>query len=192
MAALDALPPPIVEADWSGISAPLFPSFVSPAARAKTVGPRPVPKTSGKRGPRATVGYRPPFSRNERRRPAKRMPIEAHAEVGKLLKSVIVKTRRRQGVHNRLNIVRNDLDDWVQCEYKRAELRDERFFGLYYREDSDPEADGLPPQALKDRHVTNLEQAKCILNQHYPECVPLRGTLKSIDAAIKSLRSWAT
>jgi hypothetical protein len=189
--ALDALPPPMVEADWNGVSAPPSPLFVSPAARAKADTPRPVPKTSGKRSPRATVGYRPPFSRNERRRPAKRMPIEAHAEVGKLLESVIERTHRRQGVHNRLNMVRTDLDDWVQCEYNRAELSDERFFGLYYRADNDPEADGLPPQALKDRHVTNLEQAKCILTQHYPECVPLRGTLKSIDAAIKSLRSWA-
>jgi hypothetical protein len=190
VAALDALSPPIVEAKWNGISAPPSPPFVSPAARPKADAPQPA-SASGKRNPPATVGYHPPLGGRERRRPAKRMPIEAHAEVGRLLKSVIAKTYGRQGVYNRLNIVRSDLDDWVQREYNRAELSDERFFGLYYHEGSKAEADGLTHQALRDRHVANLEQAKRILAQHYPDCAPLRGILKSIDAATRSLRSWA-
>ena len=191
LAALDSLPPPIVEANWNGESGPVVPPFFSPAAKAKAEAPRPTPQTHGKRSPPATVPYRMVLQRTERRRPAKRMPIEAHAEVGERLKSVIAQCRARRGVYNRLNRVRCDLDDWVQCEHSRAALSDEKFFDLYYHEDSGAYADRTTGQALTNPHIVDLEHAKQLLTQHYPDCAPLRAMLKNIDAAIQSLGNRA-
>jgi hypothetical protein len=189
LAALDALPVPIVEADWNGESGALFPRFVSPAAKAKVEVESREPKPRRKPGMRATVSYNGMFGGN-RRRPAGRMPVEAHAEVGKLLKSVLVETRNRRGVYNRISALRSDLDDWVQREHDRTELPDSRFFDLYYHEDPDADATGLTGDALRERHVQSLETAKRILTKHYPDSPPLRAMLKSADAAIKSLLTW--
>jgi hypothetical protein len=191
VAALDSLPPPVVEANWNGDSGPVVPPFFSSAARAKAEAPRPTRQAQGKRSPRATVPYRMVLQRTERRRPAKRMPIEAHVEVGERLKSVIAQCRDRRGVCNRLKRVRSDLDDWVQCEYNRAELSDQKFFDLYYHEDSGAYTDRTRGQALTNPHVVDLEHAKQLLAQHYPDCAPLRAMVKNIDAAIQSLRNPA-
>lgn len=191
LAILDALPPPMIEANWNGESTPAFPPFISPASLTRAAAPKADPKPRTKRSANATTGYRTLLSRSERRRPSKRMPIEAHAEVGRLLKSVIAKSYARQGVYNRLNAVRSDLDDWVQCEYNREELPSEVFFDLYYHEDQDAVGTRLSGPALKDRHIANLERAKQVLAQHYPDCEPRRALFKSTDAAIKSLQAWA-
>jgi hypothetical protein len=191
VAALDSLPPPIVEMSWNGESGAVVPPFFSPAARAKAQAPRPMPRPQGKRSPRATVPYRMALQRTERRRPAKRMPIEAHVEVGERLKSVIAECRDRRGVCNRLKRVRCDLDDWVQCEYNRAELPDDEFFGLYYREDSGASGNRRGGQAQADSHIVDLQRAKSLLIQHYPDCAPLRAIIKNIDAAIQALPNRA-
>ena len=191
LAALDSLPPPIIEATWNGESGPVVPPFFSPAARAKAEVARPTPQGPGKRRPRATVPYRMALHRTEHRRPAKRMPIEAHAAVGECLKSVIAQCRGRRGVCNRLQRVRCDLDDWVQCEYDRAELSDQKFFDLYYHEDNGAYADRPRAQTLTNPHIVHLEHAKLVLAQHYPDCAPLRAVLKNIDAAIRCLGTEA-
>lgn len=187
LAALDSLAPPFVEASWNGESAPVVPPFFSPAARAKAQAPRPIQPPQGTRGPLATVPYRMALQRTERRRPAKRMPIEAHVEVGERLKSVIAECRDRRGVCNRLKRVRCDLDDWVQCEYNRTELSDDKFFGLYYRDDSGASGNRGGGQAQADTHIVDLQRAKSLLVQHYPDCAPLRAMIKNIDAAIQAL-----
>jgi hypothetical protein len=66
------------------------------------------------------------------------MPIEGHRLVGRLLKSTLIGTRGRG--HRRVDAIRCELDNWVQCEYNRDELSDEVFFDLYYHElpESDP------------------------------------------------------
>jgi hypothetical protein len=75
----------------------------------------------------------------------------------------------------------------VQCEYDRAALSDQKFFDLYYHEDSGAYADRPRAQALTNFHVVDLEHAKRVLAQHYPDCAPLRAVLRSIDAAIRLL-----
>lgn len=95
ISALNSLTQPFVEADWNGRSEAIMPPFVSPAA---TPAPRSKPKPRAKSGPMATVGYRTMLSRKERRRPSTRMPVDAHAEVGRLLKSVIYDTRDRKRI----------------------------------------------------------------------------------------------
>ncbi len=189
--ALNALPPPMVEEGWNGKSGPMQPSFLSPGDKAKAEAPKPAPKPRGKSEPRVTAGYYTMFDSRQRRRPATRMPIEAHAEVGKLLKAVIAQCFERAGVKNRLEHVRSDLDDWVQHEYGHDELPNERFFELYYRDENAGGAEAPTGEAWRAKQIEHLQRAKAILTLHYPDCAPVRTLLTSIDAAIKSLRSWA-
>src|SRR5206468_582507 len=150
-------------------------------ASAITTGERP-------RSPSNSIEYSMLLS-GTRRRPKERMPVEAHKTVGRLLKSALIGTEQRPGVHRRVNAIRCELDNWVQCEYKRDELSDEVFFDLYYHEL--PETDPLAAPAVRwDRHIASLNEAKATLARHYPECPPLRELLKKTDLAIASLRAW--
>ncbi len=185
--ALNALPPPFVEADWDGRSEAMFPPFFSPSAEAAARA-RPERKPRARRGPNATVGYRMVLMRGERRRPARRMPVEGHMAVGRLLKSVIYDMRGRKSVYNPLNGVRSDLDDWVQCEYGREELSNEVFFDLYYHEDEAPQTE-LTGAARLAHHASTLVEAKQILARHYPDCAPLRSMFKAIDKATTALQA---
>lgn len=188
--ALERLPAPFVEEDWRGESAPLLPYFVSPgslakAAAAKSVPTKPRPTVSAKRN---TVGYVQTLV-GPQRRPAGKMPIEAHAQAGNLLKSVLLHSYHRKGVYNRVDSIRSELDEWVMREYDRAELPSEQFFELYYHESGKTfgraisVADGL-------RHVESLNAVKRLLVSHYPDSAPLRRLLKKADEAIKSMQTW--
>jgi hypothetical protein len=188
-AALDKLPTPIVESTWEGESAPTLPYFVSPGTIAKAAAEKDKQKTPPKsNGQRNSVGYVQTFV-GPQRRPKERMPIEAHAEVGRLLKSVLVATYHRKGVHNRVNAVRSELDEWVQREYSHAELSNEQFFELYYHESGSTFSRSLP-EVERERHAHSLTEARKLLDQHYPDCPQLRSLLKKMDAAVKSLRDW--
>lgn len=188
VAALNALPPPFVEADWDGRSEPMFPPFFSPAAEAAASTPRPPPTPRAKRSPNATVGYRMVLMNSERRRPSTRMPLEGHREVGRLLKSVIRDLPGHGRVYKPLNSVRSDLDDWVQCEYNRAELDDVLFFNLYYYE-HDLAPCPLDGAARAAGQAASLESAKTVLSRHYPDCAPLRALLRKMDKAIAALHA---
>ncbi|CAN5512144.1 hypothetical protein BH10PSE6_BH10PSE6_09090 [soil metagenome] len=186
--ALNALPIPFVERDWDGRSEPMFPPFFSPAANIAVAARGLAPKPPAKRGQNATVGYRMVLMHNERRRPAVRMPVEGHKEVGRLLKLAIRDLSDRKRIYKPLNSVRSDLDDWVQCEYSRTELSDAVFFDLYYHEHALPE-DTLTGGARTECHIANLTEAKRILASHYPDCAPLRSMLQTIDNAATALQS---
>jgi hypothetical protein len=188
-AALDKLPAPIVEDAWNGESASMLPFFVSPGTVAQTAGAKDKPKTPRKsNGQRNSVGYVQTFV-GPRRRPKGRMPIEAHAEVGRLLTSVLAATYYRKGVYNRLDAIRCELDEWAQCEYSHAELPNEQFFALYYREPSSTFSRSLT-EVERERHVESLMEAAKLLGAHYPDCPPLRSLLKKIPAAVRSLQDW--
>jgi hypothetical protein len=107
-----------------------------------------------------------------------RMPIEAHAEVGRLLKSVLTAAHHRKGVYNRVNAVRSELDEWTQREYGRAELPSEQFSELYYHESGSTFERALS-ETERARHDMSLVEAKKILTQYYPDCPPLRSLLKT-------------
>lgn len=189
-AALDKLPPPFIEADWNGESAAMLPLFVSPGAIAAAEAAKDRPKAQARpAGARSTVGYVQTFV-GPRRRPKGRMPIEAHVEVGRLLKSVLKGTFDRKGVYNRVDSIRSELDEWTQREYDHAELPNERFFDLYYRDSGSPVLRPLTV-AERDDYQVSLVKAKEILVKHYPDCPPLRSLLKKVDAAAKSLQNWA-
>lgn len=189
-AALAKLPAPIVEDGWDGESAPVLPYFVSPGTIARTAAVKDKPETprKPKNGKRNSVGYVETFV-GPRRRPKGRMPIEVHAEIGRLLKSVLVATYYRKGVYNRVNAIRSELDEWTQREYNHAELPNEQFFELYYHESGSTFSRSLT-EAERNHHVESLAQAKKLLRDHYPDCPPLRSLVKKVDAAVKSLQSW--
>lgn len=190
VAAMDSLPPPVVEADWSGESAPFSPMFVSPGAMARvaeTKAKLPAPRKPA--GSRNTIGYSPTLGRSGRR-PNTRMPLDAHTLVGELLKSVVAVTYERPGAYNRVDAVRVELDEWVQREYRsEAEMPQEQFFSLYYGETGQ----SAPRSMAEDdraRHCASLKAASKLLVEHYPDCAPLRGMLKKLDMAQKSLQTW--
>lgn len=187
-AALDRLPPPVVEAAWAGESAPMTPFFVSPGAIAKPAvanKPKMQPKPSGQR---SSVGYVQTFV-GPQRRPKGSMPIEVHAQVGRLLKSVLKATYHRKGVYNRVDAVRSALDEWTQREYNHTELPNEQFFELYYHESGSTFSRSIADDE-RERHAQSLTEVKKLLGQHYPDCPPLRSLLNKVDAAVKSLQAW--
>lgn len=189
VAALNKLPAPIIEDAWNGESVPMAPFFVSPGAIAKAEAAKnklKVPRNSSSQ--RNSVGYVQTFV-GPQRRPKDRMPIEMHAEVGRLLKSVLVATYHRKGVYNRVNAIRSELDEWTQREYNHTELPNEQFFDLYYHESCSTFSRSLT-EAERERHAESLAQVKKLLGEHYPDCPPLRSLLKKVDAAATSLQNW--
>jgi hypothetical protein len=188
-AALDKLPAPVVEKSWDGESAPMKPFFVSPGTIAKAAATKDRTKAPRKStGQRNSVGYVMTFV-GPQLRPNDRMPIEGHAEVGRLLKSVLVATYNRKGVYNRINSIRSELDEWTQREYNHEELPNEKFFDLYYHESGSTFSRALT-DAERESHIESLVQVKRLLGDHYPDCPPLTALLKKVDAAIKSMRRW--
>lgn len=191
VAALDSLPEPPMETSWTGESAPFAPVFISPDAPSRTLAePAAVKPLAARKpaAPRNTVGYVMSFV-GPQRRPSMRMPLEAHSRVGALLKSVLVATANRPGVHNRVNSVRSELDEWVQREYSRSELPSEQFIDLYYRETGISLARSLP-EADRMHHCRSLDAVRQALVEHYADCAPLRGVLKKLDLAQQSLMTW--
>lgn len=190
MAALDRLPKPIVEETWDGESAPTVPIFVSSGAIVEAEDSKLEQKQPRKAsGQRNSVEYTRTFV-GPQRRPKGRMPIEEHAEVGALLQSVLVASYRRKGVYNRVDAVRSELDEWVQREYNHTELPNERFLELYYCNISSTFSRSIPVTE-RDALVSSLGRVKQILSNHYPDSSPLRSLLRKVDAAIKSMESWA-
>ena len=188
--ALNKLPAPIVEETWNGESAPTLPYFVSLGAIEQANAEKAKPKAERRSsGPLNSVGYVRTFV-GPQRRPSGRMPIEAHAEAGCLLKSVLVDSYYRKGVYNRVDAIRSELDEWTQREYNRTELSDEEFFDLYYHESGSSFARSLTA-AQRERHFESLSRVKALLVEYYPDCAPLRALLKTADAAIKSLQAWS-
>ncbi len=182
-------PAPIVVANWDGESKPFLPQFISPGRSAEIDGSAAAPKSEQR--PRRTnnsIKYRM-FLSGTQRRPEARMPVEGHKTAGRLLKSVLIGTRGRAGVYRRVDAIRCELDNWVQCEYKRDELSDEVFFDLYYHElsENDPLA---APAVNRARHIASLAEVVATLARYYPECPPLRALLRKADLAIASLRAW--
>ena len=136
-------------------------------------------KAAVPQGPNNSIEYHLALG-GRRRRPNMGMPVEAHARVGCLLKAVLTATKGRSGVYKRIDSVRSELDDWVQCEHDRKAMPDVVFFDLYYHENYHENAAG------RDRHI-DLRLVTTILSAHYRDCTPFRSVMKKIEAATRSL-----
>lgn len=192
VATLNKLPPPVVEGNWNGESAPTLPYFVSPGTIAKAKAEKEKTQTRPTAGgQRNTVGYVMTLV-GPQRRPNARMPIETHTEIGALLKSVLAATYYRKGAYNNVNAIRGELDEWVQREYNTNELSDEQFSNLYYRGEGNSTFSRTVSSDECDRHVESLSRVKTALIKYYPDCTPLRAMVKKLGVATKSLHGWAS
>jgi hypothetical protein len=181
IAALDRLPPAVVPETWSGRSLAFDDEISTPAGRTVRP-PRPKPaKPRPKRGP--TEWYVEPFSGRHRQKPSAAMPVEAHAEAGLLLRTVLGTDLPSWRLHDRLVDVRARLDEWAEVEYAPTGLDDETIRALYF---GGPEARVFkePDPFDAKAAIEQLQRVKAILQQHYRDCKPLRSVLSGIDKVI--------
>lgn len=191
VAALNRIPPLPVAGEWEGHSLPSLPVFISPGA---TVAPPPPLRrrllpAEGSASLGKSVRYQPILGPASRR-PDARMPVDSHAEVGQLLKRARALAWRRDGVANRIDRVRHELDEWVALEYpSEQELPQLRFLDLYYG-DMPPDSKAST-SAVKESVSHDIARAQEVLRNSYPPCAPLRGLLKTLEGAAASLNRWA-
>lgn len=184
--ALEKAPKPVASKRWSGFSGDYHAAVDTPGTRAAAAAKAAaVPKPRKRARKRASIAYNMTFV-GRRLRPDARMPIEAHKQVGGLLKTVLVAAERRDGARTRIDRMRSDLDEWVQREYSLRELDQQTFSELYYHEDN---IDLRSPMS-RDEMILRIETAKSILTLHYPDCPPLDEVKGQADRAIASIRSW--
>lgn len=192
--ALDKLPAPPSELDWQGESAPRLPWFVSPGAIAVAdaeaeAKEQAKQRAARKRGKSNSVGYHWTMV-GPARRPNAAMPIDAHTEIGRLLKEILAVSFRRKGVYNRVDGIRSELDEWAQREYSPSQLSNDDFFALYYHDCPPPKDIRSPSDEERKRYLAGLAKVKKLLARHYPDCPPLRAMLKRVDFAMSSFQTW--
>lgn len=175
---LNKLSSPPVGEQWSGESAAYSPVLVTPGREAsgkiKRARPRPAYAGEVRQG---RMPYQTVFSKAVQWRPATRLPIEAHRRVGALLRDLIAHADLPRRLHERLGIVRSDLDDWVAREYTQAELSQEVFSGLYYSE-------AVP---LAGSPVVKLREIIALLEQGYCDCGPRRRLVRTLASVHRAL-----
>lgn len=181
---INAMPPPFLEREWTGISVPDLVTFVSPAAttaqdrrRAKSRGTI-MAEPSAK-----TIPYRAMFG-SSHRRPSAKLLVEQHVEMGSLIKAVLHSDQRPYGVYRRLDKLRSTLEDWLALETPREALDGPDFFDVYYH---DPDEGNPHAAAAASRSgvIDLLASLRAKLVAAYPDCGPLRVQLNRIDMSIK-------
>jgi len=123
-------------------------------------------------------------------RPNGKMPLSAHAEIGRLLKAIYAATMHKDQVRRPLEIARNTLDEWACQEYPDPEtVPNEQLLNLYYHLPTDD----IPPhigQAERNEYGAGLRMVQEFIVSYYLKCVPRRALLKVIDRAINALETW--
>lgn len=175
---------------WAGDSATYRPIFMSPREQSLDRNPRAPRDPRLARSTATTMPYALVLSGHSRR-PRGRMPLDAHDVVAAHLRFLIGAAEHRAGVASRLERVRCELDDWVQVEYDRRELEQERFSAMYYGETGGP-LRRQPVAAETSELVIRIEQVRELLTASYPDCRPLRAILKQLSLARKSAAAWPT
>lgn len=183
MARIDRLPAPLIEEDWTGESVQGHEVFISPMAK--------TPQDKRRARSKGTIISQPSkmtapygaFMIGEKRKPRASMPVLMHQEVGGMIKAVLQSRHKPYSVNRRLDHVRSTLEDWMNNEIGPNVLNGSEFFDVYYHE---VEADQpFVQQARSTSGVINLlESIKTRLEEHYPDCAPLRRLTGRINTAI--------
>lgn len=186
IAKIDAMPPPLLEADWAGESEASWETFTSPMAT--------TPQDVRRARCRGTVyptdsATSVPLSYNlgsTRRRPKGALGLEGHIEAGRMIKAVICSSQRPYGVYRRMEALRSTLEDWMDREVAGAEFASMDFFDVYYHEleSEDPLAHRVASPYGVAKLLGELKEK---LQGAYPDCVPLRRELRRIDASVTLL-----
>ncbi|MFL9676065.1 DUF5623 domain-containing protein [Pseudomonas marginalis] len=116
-----------------------------------------------------SVGYPP------RRRPAKAMSMKNHKELGKILKRLCV-SRTPLNAHSKILGLKSDLEDWMFAEYK-GQGRKDVDVDVYYG------GKGIKGYSGTAKMLEAVDLVRSTLLDAYPDSKPLRGQLKSLDAA---------
>lgn len=181
---LSAIPADAANPDWTGESAGYYTHFKSPArlssGKPRKTRPMPHPRGHEQAGAIAYGGQR--GAELSSWRPAERMPLDLHLQVGPLLhglnNSPINGTYRK--VISRL---RSTLDDWLQMEYpSEEEMSSEQFRQAYYGEHREP----ILEQA---KQVAALVHVQKLIKRGYNDCAPRKQMLKDfarVEAAIST------
>ncbi len=187
MRKIDAIPAPVTDEDWSGVSVRNHETFCSPLAitpndkrRAKAKG------TIYRFSSKTTVplGH---YSPNNKRKPNAVMPIPSHQKVGRMLKAILHSSARPWSVYTRINTLRSELEDWLSFECGKEHLQGPEFFDVYYRDIEDDDIyvqKASTPQGI----IELLNAVKKELEKFYPDCAPLRKSSQRIDTSIKLIR----
>jgi hypothetical protein len=185
LAAIDAIPAPVVAEAWSGISASGWETFLSPQATTKQERRRARAKgTIEPVATRTTIPYSAMFGIS-RRRPAGVMKISDHQEVGRIIKAAL-RSALPAGAWNRLTSLRSELEDWMACEIARGELDGPEFFDVYYSQTDHDDA-LLATMTTPGRVIAALQRARARLVKRYPDCAPLRQQLHRLDMSIEMI-----
>ncbi|GHB14167.1 DUF5623 domain-containing protein [Modicisalibacter luteus] len=191
VSALDRLPRNWLTSSGQGESSQSLTKLVPPEAEpgvSREQGAKHT-KPARKRRTAKTVAYR--SLGGSSRRPAQRMSIAGHGEIGVLLQTIAREAYHRWGVVTAVNQVRNELVDWVQGEYTQEELPQDVFQELYYGgAPRDAPISRRPGMEIRQRWIADLERAKAVLADHYPDCAPVSFLIKKLDRAKGSVEKW--
>lgn len=167
---------------WAGESAAYAPSFVSPAraASGKRKYARPQPIVAGVERNGALPFAATPFGNGVEWRPAVKMPIKDHAEIGAILKTLIEQQPAKSSIMASVERLRSTLDEWVQREYSPSELPGELFTELYYGAVVPALPGGLTPK-------TAIARIARLLRESYNDCVPLRAMLRKFSTIERAM-----
>lgn len=167
---------------WAGESAAYAPSFVSPAraASGKRKYARPQPVVAGVERNGALPFAATPFGNGVEWRPAGKMPIKDHAEIGAMLKTLIELQPVRSSIMASVERLRSTLDEWVQREYSASELPYDQFTELYYGTALPALPAGLTPK-------TAIARIALLLRESCNDCVPLRARLRQLSTIERSM-----
>lgn len=190
---LEELPSPPNELIWQGESGSYIPSFFSPEklkrSKSLTITRAKCEPTHQITVKPATLGYIRTFV-GPQRRPNGKLPISTHQEIGLMLKEMLVNTSYRKVFYNRIDSVRDELDEWAMREYSdHSELPNDAFHELYYHGNLGDYLKTITSQTA-ERFITYLHRIKSLLVTYYPTCAPLRRIIKWLEEAEKSLLSW--
>lgn len=183
VAKINAMPLPLLEADWPGISSPSWDTFISP--KAKTAQDKRRARCRGTIYPvssASTVPYSYGLGSSERR-PVGKMGIEGHIEAGRIIKAVLRSGQCTFGGFRRLSSLRSALEDWMDLEKERAWPKDFDFFGVYYGNAEEDAPYGDRAKSSADV-IAMLGELKRKLQSAYPDCAPLRKQLHRIDMSV--------
>lgn len=108
-------------------------------------------------------------------RPAHRMSVENHLEMGRTLKRLYV-SKTPHVAHSNLSNLRSELEDWMFAEYCFEE-RDGVDLSAYYGGDS------IAPYPNLAEIIAAVDHVRSIMVSTYQDSKPLRTYLKKLDAA---------
>lgn len=183
---IDAMPAPLLETNWPGVSSPTWDTFVSPMAKtAQDVRRARCRGTIYSVSSATTVPYSYGLG-SSTRRPAGKMGIKDHIEAGRIIKSVIQSDKKPWAVVKRMNSLRSTLEDWMSLEIGCGQLEGPEFFDAYY---GGVEEDDAYLELAKSR--IGIIEMLGILEQKlltaYPDCAPRRKMFRHINMSVQMI-----